>query len=255
MFESNIRPVALKTQVIREIVRYIHTVDLGEDNKLPREEVFCQILGISRVTLRAALDELEANGIVLRKHGKGTFVNPHSLDMKVSFNPAMDFFETILLSGYQPSAKVLSSERIPVPPEFAADLGLTSGQEVLCIKKIVYADGRFCAYLEDIINLSLIENPDELVQCACDVPIFSILDQKFNLRVEWDKVEIGAVTSRSIPELAPLVERGECKDGALLHLCGINYDESSRPVMRGQEVIDTDLIRFHQMRKRQWHRW
>ena len=252
MFESKILSTNLKTQAIQEITRYIHTMDLGRDNKLPREEEFCKLLGISRVTLRAALDELEMRSIVIRRHGLGTFVNPHSLDVKVSFDPAIDLYESILRCGYQPTSKVLYNGQIPLSGAYAQEFELEPGAGVWRVQKVVYADNRFCALLEDIINISLLEDPSRLELCAQEMPIFPMLDQKFDLRVAWDKVEISAVQSRDVPALRTLVEQSGCKDGALLLIQGMNYDIAGRPVIWGSEYIDTDLIRFNQIRKRQW---
>lgn len=74
---KQIKKINLKSQVRAELEEYIHSLDLDVANKLPREEELCRILGISRVTLRSVLDDLAAEGIIIRVHGRGTFVNPH----------------------------------------------------------------------------------------------------------------------------------------------------------------------------------
>lgn len=72
---KQIKKINLKSQVRAELEEYIHSLDLDVANKLPREEELCRILGISRVTLRSVLDDLAAEGIIIRVHGRGTFVN------------------------------------------------------------------------------------------------------------------------------------------------------------------------------------
>ncbi len=45
------------------------------ESRLPKEIDFCRMLGVAKVTLRSALEKLEADGLVVRLPGKGTFVN------------------------------------------------------------------------------------------------------------------------------------------------------------------------------------
>lgn len=56
---------------IRQLIRDGET---GEDGRLPTERELCTLFGISRRAIRKALDALEAEGIVWRRQGKGTFV-------------------------------------------------------------------------------------------------------------------------------------------------------------------------------------
>ena len=50
---------------------------LFADGALPGEEALCERFGVSRVTVRRALADLAAQGLVERRHGKGTFVAPN----------------------------------------------------------------------------------------------------------------------------------------------------------------------------------
>jgi len=255
MFESKIPVKSLKNQTIQEIIRYIRSMDSLNGNKLPREEEFCKIIGVSRATLRTALDEMEVYGIIFRKHGKGTFANPCSLDIKVSFNPVMDFYDMICLSGYTPSVQLLESYRQTVPDDLAELFRIPKGQTVMMIKKIFYADGRFCAYIEDILNISMLTEPALLDSCDLDTSILRLLEQKFKLQIEWDKVEIDTVLNRDVPAIATLIEQGKCENRALLLLRGMNYDTNGIPILFSKEYVDTSLISFSQIRKRQPAAW
>ena len=96
MKEPMIKRIDLKTQAKVKIQEYIASLDLSKSNKLPREEEFCRIIGVSRITLRSALNELEMEGLVHRRQGKGTFVNITRRNMKLSFSPVA-ILETLSL--------------------------------------------------------------------------------------------------------------------------------------------------------------
>lgn len=248
MYVSGLKNTDRKTQVVNEVLRYIRTMDLERDNKLPREEAFCKIIGTSRVTLRAALDELASNGMIFRRHGKGTFVNVHSLDIRVSFNPVMDFYDMIAFSGYHPGMEVLERYRCEAPDFLRGPLGLAGG-EVYVMKKVFYADRKFCAYTEDYLNTAYLDRPERMDMLPADVPIFPVLDREFGIKIEWDKVEIATAQYRDIPDRARPAEDG-ILDKPLLLLHGVNYDVNDRPIFYGKEYINDKLIQFNQIRKR-----
>ena len=53
--------------------------DLAPDSVLPSEQKLCDKLGVSRITLRAALHELEQDGIIIKQNGRPSQVNPEAL--------------------------------------------------------------------------------------------------------------------------------------------------------------------------------
>lgn len=253
MYISQLESSNLKSQVIREILRYIRSMDLEKDNKLPREETLCQLIGTSRVTLRAALDELASNGAIFRRHGRGTFVNVRSLDIKVSINPAMDIYKMISLSGFEPKVKLLENGWITVSGELEEQLepmGLRAGQSVYFIQKIFYANESFCAYIEDYLNPGCIDDPSQLERLPYDCPLFPMLQEELKVTISWDHVELGVAEACGIPVLKKLIAQGGCPSGPLLLLSGMNYDNQDKPILFGKEYIDTRIIKFNQIRKR-----
>ena len=69
--------------VVELIKRFIDEHELGHNEKLPPERAFCPMLGVSRAELRKALAEMEADGLIWRHVGRGTFIGSrpvHNLD-------------------------------------------------------------------------------------------------------------------------------------------------------------------------------
>ena len=61
------------------------------DNKLPAEEILCQMLGVSRPTLREALMALARDGVISKKHGTGNLIHRSTLDVRMRFDKFSDF--------------------------------------------------------------------------------------------------------------------------------------------------------------------
>jgi GntR family transcriptional regulator len=66
----------LYIQLANNLRSHITTGNIGSGEALPSERDLCQILGASRVTIRKSIDQLIAEGLLLRKQGSGTFVSP-----------------------------------------------------------------------------------------------------------------------------------------------------------------------------------
>ena len=141
---KQIKKINLKSQVRAELEEYIHSLDLDVANKLPREEELCRILGISRVTLRSVLDDLAAEGIIIRVHGRGTFVNPHFREIACRFDQAIHFPDLIESSGYKARMEILEIRMEPAEKEVAEALRLAPGAQVWSALKVFYADEHPC---------------------------------------------------------------------------------------------------------------
>lgn len=75
---QKIKAESLRTQVYATLKEKLMQGAWQEGEKLPSEHAFCAMFGVSRVTIRAALQQLEILGLVETKHGGGTFVKQFS---------------------------------------------------------------------------------------------------------------------------------------------------------------------------------
>ena len=233
----------LKTQTKRALMQYIHTLDLERDNKLPREEQLCELIGVSRVTLRSALNELASEGVVLRRQGKGTFVNRTCMSMTATLNPAMHFGDIIARSGYTPHIHMTGWEIFPASDEIAAGLQIQPSTTCICAKKIFYADDRPCVYCEDILPAALWGDapmPDG------EDSLFQLIYERSGRKVSWDKVELHVCMSDDLRDLSPFGSR------PLLLLKSLTYDKDDAPLFFASEYIDTQLLTLSQIRQREF---
>lgn len=188
---QRIKSKSLTDEVKDSIYKYIKSLDLSKDTKLPSEENMAQLIGVSRITIRSALNELASEGIIFRRQGKGTFVNSEALQMKAQLNPVRQFTNIIEGSGYKSSIKTLGYEIINADFNLSKLLKIKENEPLVVARKIFYADENPCTYCVDYFPLSLLEHKDECNDLdKYDDSIFNFLRDKANVRISWDKVEI-----------------------------------------------------------------
>lgn len=138
-------------QVKAHMLEYISQNELKRNDQLPSEASIAKEIGVSRNTLREAYISLENEGVIVRRHGIGTFV-AHSPFIQDSLNEFLPFAKIIQAGGYTPNFQTLSMEFDLVPPDVCEVFEIESGKELRCIKRIVLADLQPVIYVEDYIS-------------------------------------------------------------------------------------------------------
>jgi GntR family transcriptional regulator len=152
------RPLyAQASEALRELV--LHGGYTAGD-RLPSEIELSQRLGISRPTLREALRQLEEDGVIVRRHGVGTFVAASEpvIEAGLEVLESLDrIAERSGLSTGMSEARV--EERAAVPDEIEG-LGLQSDTPVTVVTRVIMADGERVAYLTDVVPQAYLRKSD-----------------------------------------------------------------------------------------------
>lgn len=127
----------LYRQLHHALRKAIEDKRLASDQALPPERDIAIDFGVSRITVRKALDALAEEGLVRRRHGAGTFV---AARVEKSFSMLTSFSEDMELRGRAPSSAWLRRSASAVTPEEAMVLGLSPGSPVLRFHRIRCAD-------------------------------------------------------------------------------------------------------------------
>lgn len=114
------------------------------DEKLPSEKELSEKFGVSRVTVRRALQTLEGEEVIYRCQGLGSFVNdPLNRHYLVKLT---DFKEDMMRAGLKAESQVISFKQVTVPEQSADLLGCDKGSTVCRIDRLRLGDGEPIAF-------------------------------------------------------------------------------------------------------------
>jgi GntR family transcriptional regulator len=174
--------LSLPAQAQKYLFSLVENGTYHPGEQLPSEADLAAQLGISRPTLREALLNLEQEGIVLRKHGVGTFVAP---GYKQRLESGLEHLESILelaaRQGLQVEVGGLEVQQEPADQELADKLRVTPGTPLTSIRRAIVVDGRPAAYMLDVIPSSIFSPAD--MDETFNGSVLDLLKQKLDLQI------------------------------------------------------------------------
>lgn len=139
-------------------------------DRLPPEKELADSLGVSRGTLRLALERLESNGEVNRRQGSGTFVG--RVAMPAAFSEGLEVLESYASlarrQGKQLTARDISIEQARLPGYVAEELGVRRGVKAPVIQRTLVADGTVAAHMRDIVHPEITLPPADELRSALE---------------------------------------------------------------------------------------
>lgn len=121
-------------QVKEEIRRKILSKEWVDGCRIPVEAEFCEMFGVSRITVRKALEELQDEGYLVKIQGKGTFVRNQIHEQRLT--KFYSFREELQNRGVNEEAVVLEVIAVNASEDVAAHLEIEPGQSVFRIHRV-----------------------------------------------------------------------------------------------------------------------
>lgn len=125
------------------------------DDRIDGELPLAGEFKVSRRTIQQALELLVQEGLLVRQHGMGTFINRKGVEKR--YKAITSITEGIISQGLKPEFTVLASGPATASDEERAFFRLDPGEPVYRHKRLVAADGRSLAVVETSLNLKLLE--------------------------------------------------------------------------------------------------
>jgi len=146
----------LASRVREEVRDRIRDGRLSDGVQLPPEVELATSLGVSRTTVREALLQLEQEGLLIRRHGHGTFVRSNAR-LRGSLNANLSASEVIRSHGMEPGTSHARVVRIAATASVAERLHLVAGADVIHLERVRTADGRPVIFTIDLMPARLFE--------------------------------------------------------------------------------------------------
>ena len=238
------RNLTLAQQAALEVVDGIRSGALpGDDGLLPSEATLSQRLGVSRATLREALSQLEHSGLIVRRHGIGTFVSPGRPLVETGLEE-LESIETLAQRiGVDIHMGECDIEQRAVKPWEAECLQVSQGTPILSIQRVMESGERPIAFLIDVVPTDVLD-PQEL-RDSFQGSVLDLLLRRGNPQLKHSYTELSAEAADG--ELAHQL-RLPVGD-PLLKFAAQLYSASGRVVDCSVSYFIPGHFRFHVIRR------
>ncbi|MEY4262641.1 MAG: hypothetical protein RLY88_349 [Actinomycetota bacterium] len=226
-------PVPLYFQVAQKIEGAIMNGTLPAGSRLENEVSLGDRLGLSRPTVRRAIQDLVDKGLLVRRRGIGTQVVHGQVTRGVELT---SLYEDLSRSGQKPSTKILNYKITNADAKISEQLGVAVGSPVLYLQRVRFADKVAVSIMENWLPQDFTDITQEELN---EHGLYQIMRGR-GVTIRVAKQKIGARKSSSFESTVLEID----KNSALLTMDRTAYDNSGRAVEFGHHCYRPDLYSF-----------
>ena len=212
--------------------------------RLPRESVLAEKLGISRTQLRDILASLEREGFITRRHGVGTIINRHVLNVQTRMDIEVEFLDMIRQSGHEAAVASVRVSEGAADEKVSKQLQIPVDTPIIRIARLCTADGRPAIYCEDVVEKALAKGNYTIKDRK--LPVFYFLQQFCGVYPYLDLTDLRPVVADDALSEILQVPAGS----PLLNMEEVDFDIDGKPVFCSTEYFVDGIFRHTVMRKK-----
>ena len=235
---------SLSGQAYRYLLGLITDGVFRPGEQLPSQNELAAQLGISRSTLREALLKLEQEGMVVRRHGVGTFIAPgYGARLASGLERLESILKTAARQGMQLGVDALQVEEAPADEQQAELLQVEPGTLVTSVRRVLRADGTPIAYMHDVIPAAIL--PQAAIGETFNGSVLDALRQQPGLHISQATATIAAVNADTYLAKQLKVKRRQ----ALLLMEERLFDDRGRVIEFSHNFFVPNFFQFHLVRR------
>ncbi len=229
-------PIPLYYQLVELIKEQILAGEFNPGEQIPPERTLAEHHGISRMTVRQAIAFLVREGVLVARHGHGTFV----AEPKVAHDALhlRGFSEEVQRLGGMAVSRVLDQGIVTASPRIATELQLPADTTVVKIVRLRLADAT--PLLLETAYIPCVLCPRLETEDFSTLSLYSVLEQRYGIRLAYARQAIEATAANAyesdlfgIPVGAPM-----------LLVEGVTYDALNRPIEYFKAIYRGDRMRL-----------
>ncbi len=225
----------LKTQIVEK--------KWSAGQQIPGEQDLCETYGVSRTVVRQALRELELEGAITRRKGKGTFISEPKISEGL-IQKLTGFYQDMIERGLKPVTRVLHQQVVPADETVAKFLNILPGTQVVDIQRLRFINEEPIQLVTTYIPYTIF--PPVATVDLSNRSLYEFLETEGGIILSRGRRYIEAVLANETEAMLLDIERG----APLLMLDSISYTENEiafeyyHALHRGDRSrFEVDLIR------------
>jgi GntR family transcriptional regulator len=221
-------------QLYRHLLAAIQLGQMPAQSQLPPERDLAEIAQVSRVTVRRAVAQLVADGLLEQRRGAGTFVRAPRPKMEHSLSTLLSFTEYMRQRGKTSTSRILQRVISPPSPDEQMALGLAGADPLSRVQRLRFADGVPMALEHSSLPLDILPNP-----AMVEVSLYDVL----RARGQAPTRAVQRITAINLgSEEADLLNLPE--GAAVLRIDRTAYLPSGRPIEFTRGLYRSDIYDF-----------
>jgi len=226
-------PVPLYYQLSQQLENAIQSGELKPGDRVDTEVELAARYGLSRPTVRQAIQELVTKGLLVRRRGVGTQVVNAHLRRPVELT---SLYDDLVRANHLPSTRVLTLEHRPAPQAVAVELSVPTRSVLLYVERLRFDGGKPLAIMRNWLPVDLAPLTVEDLEAT---GLYDLLRRSgVHIRVANQRIGASAATSAEARAL-------KTKAGApLLTMERISFDHSGRAIEYAHHSYRADVYQF-----------